>query len=326
MPGCPNCQKVFTKQSSLNRHLTSAHSDKSNQFVCGECNKSFIRRDNLLRHQKIHDGFSRFLCENCTRTFWRKDHFEQHQEKCEGKVDRLDPGSSTTALPPSCGFQPNSVQESSRSRHETFQDQSPSPYFAWRITKDNGTESPLPRLTVAADQKQERHISATSIKRSKGLGCTLCRRRRVSCDLGRPKCFDCTRLNTACHYRKSRSRRYHFSKEYRQAGVSDSVKQIPISVIQRTEQEKASALQASLVQREASLVKDALEDDHFTALGFLPNTDAPSYHEDDLNLDTIEQILETLAGYDELGRVEIDRWPSVDDTTVVSSDREYHCF
>jgi hypothetical protein len=47
--------------------------------------------------------------------------------------------------------------------------------------------------------------------------------------------------------------------------------------------------------------------------------DAPFYFDNDLNMETIEQLLESLAGYDELGRVEIDRWPRNDEQTLVSS-------
>jgi hypothetical protein len=47
--------------------------------------------------------------------------------------------------------------------------------------------------------------------------------------------------------------------------------------------------------------------------------DAPFYYDNDLNMETIEQLLESLAGYDELGRVELDRWPGNDEQTLVSS-------
>jgi hypothetical protein len=52
---------------------------------------------------------------------------------------------------------------------------------------------------------------------------------------------------------------------------------------------------------------------------YVIDADAAFYFDDDLNLETIEQLLETLAGYDELGRVEIDRWPRSDnDPGIVS--------
>lgn len=47
--------------------------------------------------------------------------------------------------------------------------------------------------------------------------------------------------------------------------------------------------------------------------------DAPFYFDNDMSMETIEQLLESLSGYDELGRVEIDRWPNGDEGTLVSS-------
>lgn len=60
----------------------------------------------------------------------------------------------------------------------------------------------------------------------------------------------------------------------------------------------------------------------------LTSADAPShfdhFYDDDLDLDLLEDVLETLQGYDEMGRVEIDRWPnSNEDPPMVCSIQSF---
>lgn len=52
MFNCPECDKGYSKQPSLNRHLQNHR--KSKQYTCPTCHVSFYRRDLLSRHSKMH--------------------------------------------------------------------------------------------------------------------------------------------------------------------------------------------------------------------------------------------------------------------------------
>jgi hypothetical protein len=53
MFNCPECDKGYTKQTSLNRHIQNHL--KSKQYTCPTCHVSFYRRDLLSRHSKMHN-------------------------------------------------------------------------------------------------------------------------------------------------------------------------------------------------------------------------------------------------------------------------------
>lgn len=53
---CKLCERAFTREEHLTRHVQSTH-NKLKPFVCGICSRPFSRRDLLLRHAKnLHDG------------------------------------------------------------------------------------------------------------------------------------------------------------------------------------------------------------------------------------------------------------------------------
>lgn len=56
MFNCPECDKGYSKQTSLNRHLQNHR--KSKQYTCPTCHVSFYRRDLLSRHSKMHRSSS----------------------------------------------------------------------------------------------------------------------------------------------------------------------------------------------------------------------------------------------------------------------------
>ena len=45
---CPTCNKLFGNKYSLNMHIATVH-EKSKQFVCDSCSKSFPRKDMILK-------------------------------------------------------------------------------------------------------------------------------------------------------------------------------------------------------------------------------------------------------------------------------------
>lgn len=53
---CGSCQRAFTREEHLSRHVLLTH-NKLKPFVCGLCSRAFSRRDLLLRHAKnLHQG------------------------------------------------------------------------------------------------------------------------------------------------------------------------------------------------------------------------------------------------------------------------------
>ncbi|KAI5952563.1 hypothetical protein KGF54_003430 [Candida jiufengensis] len=53
---CKICQRAFTREEHLTRHVQSTH-NKLKPFTCGICSRPFSRRDLLLRHAKnLHKG------------------------------------------------------------------------------------------------------------------------------------------------------------------------------------------------------------------------------------------------------------------------------
>jgi hypothetical protein len=59
-PKCPDCNKSFSKESALKRHIPT-HSGKK-PFSCGMCKQSFARDDALKRHLETKHSANKFSC------------------------------------------------------------------------------------------------------------------------------------------------------------------------------------------------------------------------------------------------------------------------
>ena len=60
---CDQCDKQFTQQGSLSRHIHSAH--ESVKYACNQCDYQATRQDHLTIHiQSAHEG-AKYACDQC---------------------------------------------------------------------------------------------------------------------------------------------------------------------------------------------------------------------------------------------------------------------
>ncbi|XP_005096795.2 zinc finger protein 341 [Aplysia californica] len=73
---CPHCEKQFTCERFLRRHLPIHGSE--GQFECGRCHKRFKTEHYLKSHVLIHTGETPYACNICQAAFNRKDKLKRH--------------------------------------------------------------------------------------------------------------------------------------------------------------------------------------------------------------------------------------------------------
>ena len=85
---CMFCDKPFSTDSNLKRHVKSAH-EVEKKLKCERCDYSTYRKDNLERHLIMAHTDSTegrlFECELCGINMKRKDNLKEHTKICTGK-------------------------------------------------------------------------------------------------------------------------------------------------------------------------------------------------------------------------------------------------
>ncbi|CAF0709288.1 unnamed protein product [Brachionus calyciflorus] len=76
MYACDQCDKMFSKQSSLARHKYE-HSG-IRPFVCDICTKAFKHKHHLAEHKRLHTGEKPFECGKCGKRFSHSGSYSQH--------------------------------------------------------------------------------------------------------------------------------------------------------------------------------------------------------------------------------------------------------
>lgn len=76
MYACDQCDKMFSKHSSLARHKYE-HSG-IRPFVCDTCNKAFKHKHHLAEHKRLHTGEKPFECGKCGKRFSHSGSYSQH--------------------------------------------------------------------------------------------------------------------------------------------------------------------------------------------------------------------------------------------------------
>ncbi|ETN67821.1 hypothetical protein AND_000352 [Anopheles darlingi] len=73
---CDQCDKTFSKHSSLQRHKYE-HSGQR-PYQCVECPKAFKHKHHLTEHKRLHSGEKPFQCSKCLKRFSHSGSYSQH--------------------------------------------------------------------------------------------------------------------------------------------------------------------------------------------------------------------------------------------------------
>jgi len=73
---CDQCDKSFSKPSSLTRHKYE-HSGQR-PYQCDMCPKAFKHKHHLTEHKRLHSGEKPFQCQKCLKRFSHSGSYSQH--------------------------------------------------------------------------------------------------------------------------------------------------------------------------------------------------------------------------------------------------------
>lgn len=81
---CNQCDKSFSEQAKLKRHLLVHTGERPFQCPFENCGKKFSLAFNLTTHMRIHTGDKPFKCTICDKSFAQSANLKQHK-KIHGK-------------------------------------------------------------------------------------------------------------------------------------------------------------------------------------------------------------------------------------------------
>ena len=80
---CPHCEKPFHNYLRLTNHISTAHSDPSEQVICHICSKMFknsvyLKQHVRLRHDTVDNPETYVACKECGKSFANKANLYSH--------------------------------------------------------------------------------------------------------------------------------------------------------------------------------------------------------------------------------------------------------
>uniref|UniRef100_A0A8D8QBE2 Zinc finger protein 271 n=2 Tax=Cacopsylla melanoneura TaxID=428564 RepID=A0A8D8QBE2_9HEMI len=82
-----NCQTKDNQRADVNENTTDLKSpqlhEKTSEYFCNVCTKSFLTKQYLKYHLQAHNGF-RYYCNKCTASFTYKNSLRHHVRKHKG--------------------------------------------------------------------------------------------------------------------------------------------------------------------------------------------------------------------------------------------------
>lgn len=80
---CGQCGKSFNKKQDLRKHQGTHSTERP--FSCHDCGRSFRLKQILVSHMKVHGGERPYACTQCGKRFGQKHHVESHQRVHTGE-------------------------------------------------------------------------------------------------------------------------------------------------------------------------------------------------------------------------------------------------
>lgn len=86
---CEKCKEKFMYRSTWSNHRVRCIEgpdgmNKFRKFTCGFCSSSFLARDHLRQHERIHTGEKPWKCDQCGERFQYRNRWKTHVRKCTG--------------------------------------------------------------------------------------------------------------------------------------------------------------------------------------------------------------------------------------------------
>ncbi|XP_022666264.1 zinc finger protein 1-like [Varroa jacobsoni] len=151
---CDQCDKVFSKQSSLARHKYEHSGLRPHQ--CEVCPKAFKHKHHLTEHRRLHSGEKPFQCLKCLKRFSHSGSYSQHmnhrftyckpyRENAQGQGSEL---SGEVATSPPVATSPSPATPSPPPGSPTLQLSTPTASCSWTATSTANSPpgSPAPSL------------------------------------------------------------------------------------------------------------------------------------------------------------------------------------